>query len=104
MVLVNLRAVDIVYLDFSEALNTASQKMLTVKLKYGLDEQAVRGIENWANNGAQSVMISGTKSSWQPVASDVSQGSILDPIPSLQAFIYLPRPAGNTRPNSARDS
>lgn len=46
MVLVNVKAVDIVYLDFSEAFDTASQKMLTEKLKYVLDRQAVRGIEN----------------------------------------------------------
>lgn len=35
---VNLGAVDIVYLHFSEAFTTAAQKMFTEKLKYGLDE------------------------------------------------------------------
>jgi len=38
--------VDIVYLDFSEAIDTASRKMLTEKLKYELNEQPVRGIKN----------------------------------------------------------
>lgn len=46
MVLANLKAVDIVCLDFSEAINTASPKMLTERLiKYGLDEQAEKGIK-----------------------------------------------------------
>lgn len=41
-----LKSMDIIYLDFSGAFNTASQKMLVEKLKYRLDEQAVRGNEN----------------------------------------------------------
>ena len=102
--LVNLRAVDIVYLDFSEAIDTASRKMLTEKLKYELNEQPVRGIENWVNSWAQRVVISGTKSSWRPVASDAPQGSILDPVASPDVFMYLPWSTGITLPNSAQDT
>ena len=41
------RAVDIVYLDFSKAFDTASCKILIENLlKYGLDEQTVKWIEN----------------------------------------------------------
>ncbi|KAK4830006.1 LOW QUALITY PROTEIN: hypothetical protein QYF61_008176 [Mycteria americana] len=44
------RAVDIVYLDFSEALNTACCKSLVKKMmRYGPDEQTVRWVENWLN-------------------------------------------------------
>jgi len=75
------RAVDIVYLDFSKALDTVSQMMLIQKLvKYGLDEQAVRWIENWLNGQAQRVVVSGRKSSWSPEATDVLQGPILEPV------------------------
>ena len=41
------RAADIVYLDFSKAFNTVSDKIIIEKLrKYGLDQQTARCIEN----------------------------------------------------------
>lgn len=41
------RGVDVVYLDFSEAFDTASHQLLTDKLvKCGLDEQTARWVEN----------------------------------------------------------
>ena len=72
------RAVVIVYLDFSKAFDTVSQKIFIEKvMKYGLDEQTVKWTENWLNGRAQSVMISSTKSGWRWVTS-VHWGSILD--------------------------
>ncbi|GAB0199220.1 mitochondrial enolase superfamily member 1 [Grus japonensis] len=66
------RAGDAVYLDFSKAFDTVSHKILIGKLrKCGLDEWTVRWIENWLNGRAQSIVISGTESSWGPVASGV---------------------------------
>ena len=68
------KAVDVIYLDFSEAFDIVSHNILVKKLlKYGLDKQTVRWIENWLNGCAQSVIISGTKSRWRPVTRGIDK-------------------------------
>jgi len=45
-----VRAVDVVYLDFSKAFDTVSHNILLGKLrKCGLDEWSERWVENWLN-------------------------------------------------------
>jgi len=72
------RAVDNVYLDFSNAFDTFSHKIITKKLLMcGLDEQTVRCIETWMNGCAQRVLISSTKSSQRSITSGVPQSPVL---------------------------
>lgn len=55
------RAVGNVYLDFREASDTDSLKVLEEMLmRYRLDGQTMRCTESWLNNWAQRVVISGT--------------------------------------------
>lgn len=42
-----------------------------------MDERTIRWLENWLGCWAQSMVINGSTSGWQPVISKVPQGSIL---------------------------
>lgn len=66
------KAVDVVFMDFSKAFDAVYHQILPEKLlKYELDEQTVRLIENWLNGKAQRVVDRVTKPSWRPVMKSV---------------------------------
>ena len=75
------RAVDVVYLNFSEAFDTVSHSLLLEKLmRYGLDKWSVQWVGNWLTGRTQRVVANSSFSNWQRVTSGVPQGLILGPM------------------------
>ncbi|CAM5115302.1 unnamed protein product [Eretmochelys imbricata] len=72
------KAVVVIFLDFSKAVDKVSHGILASKLKkYGLVEWTIRWIESWLDCRAQQVGLNISMSSWQLVSSGVPQGSVL---------------------------
>lgn len=60
-----MNALNVVYLDFSEAFDKVSHNLFINKLEIcGLDKTTVKWIHSWLNSHKQKVIINGFMSSW----------------------------------------
>ncbi len=76
------RSVDIIYLDYQKVFDKVPQHTSAQKLKdHCVTGNIHKWIEDWVSERKQRVVISGISSVCRGVKSDVSQGSVLGPVP-----------------------
>ena len=72
------KSVDVAYFDYAKAFDKVSHKLLLIKLKaYGIDGKLLAWLEAWLSDRKQRVVVGNAKSSWLPVESGTTQGTVL---------------------------
>jgi len=76
-----VKAVDVVFLDFSNVFHTVPHCVLLDKLpSCGVSRFTECWVKNCLKDRAQSVAVNGATSAWQVVTHSVPQGSVLRPV------------------------
>ena len=64
--------------DYTKAFDKVSHRLLLVKLKAnGIDGKLLAWLEAWLSDRKQRVVVGNSKSSWLPVVSGTTQGTVL---------------------------
>ena len=72
------KSVDVAYFDYAKAFDKVSHRLLLIKLQaYGIDGKLLAWLAAWLRNRKQRVVVGNAKSSWLPVVSGTTQGTVL---------------------------
>ena len=70
-----------IYLDYAKTFNKVDNQILLAKAKhYGIEGKDLQWLTEFLKDRLHTVVVEGTKSSFQLVISGVSQGTVLGPI------------------------
>ena len=72
------KSVDVAYFDYAKAFDKVSHRLLLIKLQaYGIDGKLLVWLSAWLEGRRQKVVVGNAKSSWLPVLSGTTQGTVL---------------------------
>jgi len=71
----------VVYQGYSKAFDTVPHVLMEKLAAHSLDGHTICWVKHWLDVRAQSIGVSGVKSSWQLVTSDGPKGLVLGPLP-----------------------
>ena len=84
--------VDVAYFDYAKAFDKVSHRLLKLKLEaYGIGGHLLGWLKDFLDNRKQRVVVGNAKSTWLPVDSGTTQGSVLGFLLFLICIIDLPQ-------------